>query len=223
MRKVIIFGCGKIGYAVRSYIEEWQSFDVAAHVLDRAFVDGPFHGRDVVALDEVAERFPPSDHGAFVAVGYQRLNALRAEKMAALAELGYDLVNVVNPRAPRDLKVGCNCFVAAGETVQPAVTCGNGVFVWNGALIGHNAVLSDHAWVTGGASIGGNATIGASSFVGLGAVVSHDVVVGEGCVLGAASHCAKDVADKTVLIAPETPAFRLNSDQFVKFSSMFRE
>lgn len=223
MRKIVVFGCGKIGYAVRHYIEQWGLYDVVAHVVDAAFVIGPFAGKPVIAADELVERFPPSDYAAFVALGYQQLNRFRAEKKSFLTDLGYELVNVINPMAPNDLKVGSNCFVAAGETIQPAVAIGDNAFVWNGALIGHNAVVEEHAWVTGGAAIGGNATIGAFSFVGIGATIGHNVTVGEAAVIGAGALCTKDVADKSVLIAQDTPTYRLNSNQFVKLSGMFRE
>ena len=223
MRKIVVFGCGKIGYAVAHYIRQWGLFDVAAHAVDPEFVDGPFMDRQVVGFDALAERFPPSDHAAFVALGYQRLNRFRADKVSAVKALGYDLVSVVNPAAPSDLVVGDNCFVAAGETIQPGARIRDDAFVWNGALIGHNAVLGEHAWVTGGAAIGGNVDLGAHSFVGIGATIGHDVKVGEASIIGAGALCTKDVDAKTVLIEKETPAYRLNSDQFVKFSGMFRD
>lgn len=222
MKNIIIFGGGKIGYAVAHYIRQWQLFEIATHVVDEQYVDMNPMGLEVVSSDKVLDRFPPQKYSAFVALGYHDLNIFRAEKCLQLASLGYDLVDVVNPDAPSDLKVGGNCFVAAGETIQPGCKVERNGFVWNGATIGHNCVVGEDAWITGGASIGGNVKVGRASFVGIGATIGNGVVIGRNCVLGAGALCVKDIADNVVLVEKETPTFRLNSEQFKKMSGMFR-
>lgn len=223
MRKIVLFGAGKIAYAVSHYIKAWSSYEICGYATDAAYVgEGTFLGKPVVAFEEMAKRFPPAEFGAFVAVGYQGMNALRRQKVEEVENLGYQLVSVVHPAAPGDLTVGANCFVASAELIQPGVVCGNNVFVWNGALVGHHAELGDHCWITGGATIGGCVKIGRRCFVGIGATVGHELTVGADCMLGAGSLTTKSLDDGTVLIARDTEIYRLNSEQFLRFSDCFK-
>ena len=223
MKKIVIFGAGKISYAISQYILTWGKYEIGGYVVDGSYVgSGVFLGKPLLDIDEIQRNYPPSSYAAFVAMGYQSLNALRREKVKAVSALGYELVSIVNPAAPSDLKVGGNCFVGSGELIQPGVVCGDNVFVWNGALVGHHTELSDHCWVTGGAAIGGCVKVGANTFIGIGATIGHEISIGLDCMIGAGTLTSKNINDGSVLISKDTEIYRLNSEQFIRMSSCFR-
>jgi UDP-3-O-[3-hydroxymyristoyl] glucosamine N-acyltransferase len=103
--------------------------------------------------------------------------------------------------------------------IHPCVTLGNNVFVWSGALVGHHTVVGDHCWLTSHCHIGGNVQIGHNSFVALNATVGHSVTIGNECFLGANTLVNKELLDGQVVIAESSKAIKLNSKQFLKFSS----
>lgn len=222
MKKIIIFGVGNISYAVSYYINTWQQFDVAAYTVDKEYACAEtFYDKPLLSIDEVVIHYPPSQFDAFVAVGYQKNNRLRKEKIEVVTSLGYKLVNIVNPNAPSDLVLGENCFVASAELIQPGVILQNDVFIWSGAMVGHHSQIYDHCWVSGGAAIGGSCIIGSYNFIGIGAVLGHRAETGQSCILGAGTLLTKRLEDGGVLIAPETEPYRLNSEQFLRFSNQF--
>lgn len=222
MKPLVIVGAGKIAYAVSQYLKDWSLYDVVAYAVDKDFIEEEeFCGRPVVALQELREQYPPSEFDAFVAMGYQQLNKLRRSKVDELKVFGYSLASIVNPRVLSDLQYGENCFIAESNAVQPGVCCGDNVFVWSGALVGHHSVLENDCWVTGGAMLAGGVKLGQGSFVGVGAQIGQDVVVGVESMIGAGTLLTKSVPDGSVLIAKSTEPYRLNSEQFLRISSVF--
>lgn len=222
MKQIVVFGTGDISYALSYYVQSWGEYEISGYAVDADYLgDGLFLDKPVVTTNEMVTKYPPEQYGAFVAIGYQDNNSLRREKVAEVEASGYRLVNIVNPQAPTDLIVGKNCFVASGELIQPGVTLHNDVFIWSGALIGHHSELLSHSWVSGGAAIGGNASIGECTFVGIGATIGHRASTGKSCIIGAGAIMTKAVDDGAVLIARDTEVYRMNSEQFLRFSSRF--
>lgn len=215
-KEIVVFGAGKIAATVCYYLERWQLGTVAAFMVDAAYRRRAWEvdERLVVAFEEAIERFPPDRYDAFVAIGYQDLNGLRAEKVQAARGRGYKLINVINPGAPSDMKVGENCLVVPDESLlEPGATLGNNVFIWNGASVSHFTHIEDDCWLSNGALVGGSARIGARTFVGLGAMINHNVTLGRECILGTGACLTRDLPEKGVAIAPETPRASMDSDR----------
>lgn len=205
MRYVVIFGIGKMAATVTHYMNKWKIAEPAAYTTDPQYLrHKEFQGRPVVPLDDISRRFPPEDHDAFVALGYQDLNALRTRKFEYFKELGYRCLSVVNPEHSA-LSAGENCLVIPGEElIEPFVVLGDNSWVWNGASISHFAQIGRHTWISNGAMIGGNAKIGDGSFLGFGAVVSNNISVGDGCLVGSGAIVLKDLTAGTAVISETT-------------------
>ncbi|MBW8190819.1 hypothetical protein K0504_07210 [Neiella marina] len=178
-------------------------------------------GKPVIAIDSVAKSYPPNEYAAFVAVGYQELNTLRESKVEQLTTLGYQLVSYYPQHTPINGPIGHNSMIMDDAVIQPCVTVGNNVLVWGGAMVGHHSVLQDHCWISGGCAIGGGATIGERTFVGINATLGNAITVGRDAIIGSGAICNKCIAEGSVLITAETPTYRLNSHQFIRFSSEF--
>ena len=104
----------------------------------------------------------------FVAIGYGKMNRLRAEKEAAKA-LGYPFARYVSSKAVTwpDLAIGENRFVMEANVVQPFVSIGANSIIWSGNHIGHHARIGDHCFLASHIVVSGNVEIGERCFVGV--------------------------------------------------------
>ena len=117
---------------------------------DRQFITrDTFHDLPVVAFENVEQRFPPDEHKMLVLLGYQRMNALRAEKYLAAKRKGYSFVSYVNSNFYRaeDLAVGENCFILDNQSISLDVKIGNNVVMWSSNHIGDMTIIGDHVWL----------------------------------------------------------------------------
>jgi sugar O-acyltransferase (sialic acid O-acetyltransferase NeuD family) len=223
MKKLIIFGTGKISEAVSYFFNRDSDYEICAYVCDKDFlVADAFLGRPVISTDVAHEIYPAKEFYVFVAIGYQGMNAIRAEKVSYFKGLGYKFANYVTPVCDTTFSLGENSIVMDGAVIQPCVSIGNNVFVWGGTLIGHHAAIHDNCWLTGSCSIGGLAKVGKGTFIGLNATIGNEILIGNECMIGAGTLCCKDIPSKSVLVAPDTEIHRMNSEQFSRFSSCFR-
>src|SRR5262245_48177851 len=98
MKNLIIFVTVEIAELADFYFSEHSEKKIVAFCADDAYVKDPkFCGRPVVPLSELAKKFSPKEHEAFVAVSYARMNRLRAEKYQALKKAGYKMATYVSP------------------------------------------------------------------------------------------------------------------------------
>ena len=81
MKDIVIFGAQEFAEIAHYYFTHDSDRRVVAFTVDGDYMDAPlFEGLPVVPFEEVAERYPPSRNGMFVAIGYERVNRLRAAK-----------------------------------------------------------------------------------------------------------------------------------------------
>jgi acetyltransferase-like isoleucine patch superfamily enzyme len=207
MSRLVVFGCGQIGRTVAHYAEAWGVGEVVAFAVDPAYQATEIClGRPVVTSDTLRASFPPGEFQAFVAVGYQELNALRARTVARLRDWGYALPSIVNPSSRPLVTTGANCLVIPGESsLEPFVTLGDDVFVWNAVSLSHFVAIGDDAWLSNGTVLGGNARVGRGSFLGLGVTVNNHVAIGAGCLVGSGALVTRDLADGQALLPRATP------------------
>lgn len=201
-KPVVVFGTGTLAELAHVYLtadsdDEVVAFTVdAGHARDLAGGEGgTFLGLDVVVFDDLVAAYPPDRFSVFVAVGYRKVNAARAEIYQRCKALGYELITYVSSRAIHtgSLAVGDNCFVMEGALIQPRVRIGNDVILWSGSHVQHHSVIGDHCFVGPDAAIAGEVTIEPSCFVGVNATIRNGVTIGAGSVIGAGAVVLRDV------------------------------
>ena len=220
MKPLVIFGTGEIAEVADFYFRETTERNVAAFTVDPAYVTEPtFLDRPVVPFDEVARRFPPASHDMFVALSYARMNRVREEKVAAAGAAGYALATYVSPRASVfTSRIGRNCFVLEGNTVQPFVTIGDNVTLWSGNHIGHHARIEDNVFISSHVVISGGVVVGRNSFLGVNATVADHVAVAPYTLLSAGALLMEDSAPEGVYVAPGKAELRkVKSTRLPKF------
>jgi sugar O-acyltransferase (sialic acid O-acetyltransferase NeuD family) len=221
MKQIVIFGIGKTADVLHAYIVEDSNFTVAGFTCDRVFMRGKaFHGLPLVPFEEVDTAFPASEYSMLVAIGYHDLNRLRAERCKQAQERGYRLISWVSPRAhvSATCKIGVNCIVLEGATLQPYARLGDDVFVWNGAVVGHHAVIGDHCWLPSNCTVSSTVSVEPFCFLGVNAAIGHGVTVGTRSIIGAGAVVTRNTEPDGVYIARDTERFRLDSQHFTKIS-----
>jgi sugar O-acyltransferase (sialic acid O-acetyltransferase NeuD family) len=217
MSKVVIFGNEKLAQLAYFYLTHDSSHQVCAFTVDRDYQkERQFQGLPVVPFEEVEDHYPPTDYRMFIAIGYRKLNTLRAGKYAEAKRRGYELISYVSSKAVLwgDTKIGDNCFILENQVIQPFVEIGNNVVLWSGNHFGHNVVVGDHCWLASHIVISGGVTIEPYCFVGVNASFRDNVRIGRESIIGAGALILGDVKEKSVYIAKQTDLYRLNSEMF---------
>ena len=216
MKPVVIFGIGEFADIAWYYFVHDAGATVSAFTVDAAYINGDtFHGAPLVAFAEVGQRFPPEDYDLFVAVGYTRLNALRAERCTQAKVMGYSLRTYVSSKATvwPDLSVGENCFVLEDNTIQPFVRIGDNVTLWCGNHVGHHSRIGNNCFITSHVVISGGVSIGDNCFIGVNATIRDHVRIGRAAVIGAGALVTKDVPDEGVMSQPAAELSRVPSSR----------
>ncbi|MDX6719823.1 MAG: hypothetical protein QOJ63_2077 [Solirubrobacteraceae bacterium] len=210
-REVVVFGVGDFARVAAHYLAVDSPHEVVAFTVDARYVPEPAQlcGLPVVAFDRLTETHPPADYAVFVAIGFSRVNAARAEIVERCRACGYDLVSYLNSRAMRweQTPLGANTFVFEANVIQPFVTIGEDVILWSGNHIGHDVTIGDHVFVASHAVISGNVTVGDYSFIGVNATIRDGITIGPRCVVGAGAVVMRDTDEGDVLAVPNTRLF----------------
>ncbi|GHV57584.1 hypothetical protein FACS189460_4390 [Deltaproteobacteria bacterium] len=218
---LLLFGTGKIARMIYSYITDDPAADyrVAGFCLDAAYWrPGELFGLPVVKFEEAPALFPPDNNKILVAIGYQRMNSLRAEKCLAARASGYELASFIHSGADVSsrAKIGPNCVVLDNVSVEPFAELGENVFLHCQVTIAHNAKVAANTWVASGTVIGGNSRVGPNCFLGINVTIGHNLTVGAENFIGAGAVLTRCTDDQAVHIVPDTPKHRLKTDQFLK-------
>jgi sugar O-acyltransferase (sialic acid O-acetyltransferase NeuD family) len=216
MRNLIIFGTRQIAEVCSYYFEHDSEYRVIAHTVDGAFLDvQEFCKRPVVPLEDLVKHFAPAEHDVFVAIGYGKMNRLRAEKFLAVKALGYTLARFVSSKAITwpDLKIGENTFVMEANVIQPFGSIGADTIIWAGNHIGHHARVGNHCFLASHIVVSGNVEIGDHCFVGVNVTLRDGIKIAPRCLLGAGGLLTKDTKPDEVYAPAATEASRVPSSR----------
>ena len=211
---VVIFGTASFAELVHAYLSRDDAYQVVAFTAHRdKIASDQFCGLPVIAFEDLPARHPPASHQMFVAVGYRKVNQIRAGIYAEAKAKGYTLLTYVSPRCTNlAASIGDNCFVFEDNTLQPFVTIGNNVILWSGNHIGHHSTIGDHCYITSHVVVSGHCRIEPYCFLGVNATVRDSITIAERCVIGAGALIMKDTKPKEVYLGERTKPFAKNSD-----------
>lgn len=135
----------------------------------------------VGTLAEAARRFPPTEYGIALAIGYNDL-AARWATWQRVKDLGYPTPALIHPRAyvADTARVDGGAMIMAGALVDVRAEVGPAAVVWPGACVNHDARIGANTFISPNATVCGYAQIGAHSFIGAGAVIVDRGSVPEG-------------------------------------------
>ena len=133
MSKIVIFGIGRGADVATRYFHDDSPHEIVAYTVDDSYADRKeFMGRPLIPFSRIEKEIPPKESQMFVLLGFQRMNALRAEKFAEAKRKGYFLASYISSRIMtcEQPKIGENCFILEGNVFNYDVTIGNDVVMW---------------------------------------------------------------------------------------------
>lgn len=212
--KLVIVGDSPIAEVAYEYFTHDSPFEVVAFTVDGEYLtEEELFGLPVVPFETVQEQYPPRDYRMFVAVGYTRLNRLRADFYRRAKQKGYTLASYVSSQAFvwHNVEMGDNCFIFEHNVLQPFVKIGNNVTLWSGNHIGHHSVIGDHCFIASHVVISGFVEVDDYCFMGVNATVANNLTVGRDDLVGAGAVILKDTDADRIYGASMTPARELSA------------
>lgn len=213
--KVVVFGTASFAELVHYYLSRDERYDVVAFCTHRDHLTvTTFCGLPVVAFEDVDHLHPAASHEMFVAVGYRKVNQIRADIYQQAKAKGYSLLTYVSPHCVNmATSIGENCFIFEDNTLQPFVTIGNNVVLWSGNHIGHHSTIGDHCYITSHVVISGHCKVEPYCFLGVNATLRDSITIAESCVIGAGALIMKSTTPKQVYLGERTKPFAKSSDE----------
>lgn len=218
-KRAVIFGTGSFAELADFYLQKDAGWDVVAFTANAEHMKGTsFRGRPLVAVDELASRFPPDSVQAFVAVGYRKLNAIRAEVCQSLKGQGYKLLSYVSSRASfwGETSIGENTFIFEDNTIQPFGHIGDGVVLWSGNHIGHHGRIEDYCFFTSHVVMSGHCVVGERSFLGVNCTIADEVKIGPRNLIGPGALIQKSTQADEAYFATRAEKFGKPSSWFMR-------
>ena len=222
--KIIIFGTGEIADLAYFYFNNDSDYTVAAFSCDDEFVKDNLHcGLPLVPLSQLTKEFPPGDYKAHVALSYNKLNQIRAEKYSQMKSLGYDLVSYICSKSVAwpDLSIGDNCFILENQTIQPTVLIGNNVMIWSGNHLGHGCSIGDHTYLSSHICISGHTVIGEKCFVGVNSTFKDFINIGDSVFIAMDASVTKDIPDDAVVVGSPATVFKADNQIAIKLKKKY--
>lgn len=224
--KIVVFGNSKLAQLADFYFTHDSNYEVVAFCVDKEFVISPdLWGRPLVSFEDITNIYPPEDYKMFVAIGYSKLNSIRAKKYYEAKEKGYKLVSYVSSKITSwgDTKIGDNCFILENQVIQPFVTFSNNVFIWSGNHFGHDVFIDEHCWLSSHIVCSGGVVIEPYTFVGINVSIRDNVRIKRENIIGAGAVILRDTNEKEVYITKNTEPYRLNSEQFERMMDISKQ
>src|SRR5215216_6140768 len=119
MNKIVIFGTGSFGQLAHFYFTRDSQYEVVAFTVSgRQLNHKEFMGLPVLAFEEIERYFPPQAFKMFIAVGYKKVNKVRAAVYTEAKQKGYELVTYVSSKCTFFGEIiGDNCFIFEDNTI----------------------------------------------------------------------------------------------------------
>ena len=213
MKKLIIFGIGEQAEMAYYYFTNDSNYEVAGFTVDKEFIDQKtLFDLPIVEFDIIKQIYPIDIYTLFIAIGYNKVNALRTDKYFACKEKGYKIASYISSKASILTKnIGENCFILEDNTLQPYVQVGNNVTLWSGNHIGHHSIIKDNCFITSHVVISGGVEVGNSTFIGVNATLRDHIKIGKSNVIGAGALILGDTEDNKVYMEKATEVSRVPS------------
>jgi sugar O-acyltransferase (sialic acid O-acetyltransferase NeuD family) len=215
-KKLVIVGTSSNARLAKYYFEIDSDYEAMAFAVNREYVtNDTFEGLPLIALEDIASKYPPSDFEAFVAVGYKQMNKTREKLYYECKNLGYTMANYISTHCSflTQFPTGDNCFILEDNTVQPYVKIGNNVVLWSGNHLGHDVIIEDHCYITSHVVISGFVNVKRNCFLGVNATIRDAVTIAPETLIGAGSVIMKDTVEKGVYLPPRSVLFEKKSDE----------
>lgn len=156
--------------------------------------------------DNLARLRAEGYHRVFIALGPNRLR-MRLAHVAA--ELGFELVNAISPRAvvSSSAQLGAGIAIMAGAVINAEARIGDLSIINTGASIDHDCIIEAGVHIAPQSALAGKVQVGAGTFLGLGCKVIPEVRIGANVIIGAGAVVVNNIDDGATAVG--VPARRI--------------
>lgn len=218
MKPLVVFGIGPAAELARYYFDHDSAYSVVAFTVNASYIkEATFQGLPVIPFEELESSFPPDQVSVFVAVGIQKVNQQRADKVDEAAGRGYPIASYLSSKAyvADDFVLHPNTFVMEGVTMEPAVTVGRNTLIGPKSFLGIRTRIGDHCWMVA-AVIGENVTVGDYCFIGLNATIAPHLTIGPSNVIGAGALILANTKESSVFKGHASEMSRVPSHRLLR-------
>lgn len=216
MKKLIIVGNTSNARLAKYFFDIDSDYKVIAFSVNKEYItEEKFEGLPIIPLEDLKEKYPPSETELFVAVGYTNMNKIREKLYNQCKEMGYTMANYISSRCSflTQFPTGDNCFILEDNTIQPYVKIGNNVVLWSGNHIGHDVVIEDHNFISSQVVVSGFVTIKRNCFLGVNSTLRDAITIAPETLIAAGAVIMKDTVEKGVYLPPRSVLFDKKSDE----------
>jgi len=213
-KKIVVFGESQLASLAHFYFKHDSPHQVVAFTVDQVYLrNNTFEDLPLVAFEEVAEKYPPSEYAMFLPISFKQMNYLRRRKFEEAKKMGYECVSYVSTKATTwpGLNIGENCFIFEDNTIQPFTTIGDNCILWSGNHIGHHTIIGNHVFITSHVVISGGCQIGDHSFFGVNATIRDETVIAEATLVGMGANIVKDTEAYAVYLGSKPTKYHKKS------------
>ena len=214
MKKLVIYGTGRYAQYAQYVFDHDTNYDVVAFCIESSYHKAEsFSQRRLIPFNEMEVHFPPESYNLFIAVGE---NDIRTRIYNEALERKYVLASYVSSKAITwtNLKLGKNCFIGEGSTIQPFVEIGDNCILF-AANIGHHSRIGNNVLLSS-MTLGGNVEVGNNCFLGMNSTVAQNVKVGKNTIIGMGCSISQDTSHHSVYSAKGTSKRKISSDEVSK-------
>jgi sugar O-acyltransferase (sialic acid O-acetyltransferase NeuD family) len=196
--RLVIYGGGGHAKMCIDLIRAEQTFEIEGIVDPGLPVGAEVLGVRVLGGENV---FPglirAGVRSAVLAVGAVTRHAMRSELYKMLVSNGFELPNIVHPRAvvePSAL-MGRGNQIMAQAYIGSAVRLGDNCIINASSVVSHDCKLSDNVHLAPGCVLAGGVKVGSDSLIGMNASVYLKVTIGSRVVVANQVSVLADVSD----------------------------
>jgi sugar O-acyltransferase (sialic acid O-acetyltransferase NeuD family) len=207
---IVVFGCGNFASIVWYMLTHDSTHRVVGFTVDSEYCTAESkHGVPVVPFEELEQYYPPDRVAMFAPLGYRNINGLRADRYHAAKVRGYSFISHVASRAMvwPDLRIGENCMIFDGATINPFAVMGNNCLLLSGSHVSHHVVVGDHCFLAINAVVAGGVKIGERCFLGSNSTIRDKVSLAPRSFIGAGAIVISDTEADGVYVG--NPARRI--------------
>ncbi len=169
-------------------------------------------------MENVTEKFPPSEYYAFASASSGQLNRVREKLYLKAKEKNYKFVSYISARAFiwHNVEIGENCFILEDNTLQPFTKIKDNVILWSGNHIGHQSVIDSHSFISSHCVISGYCSIGKYCFMGVNASVADNIKIKKDNFIGFGSAIGKNTEENGFYIGNPAEKKNVPAKRFCK-------
>ncbi len=195
--KIVVYGSGGHARVLLDIADACGAFEVVGCVAREKICElpAPFLG-DEAHLPQLLA------HGvrrAFVAIGD---NGDRQRVTASIRALGFELVNLISPRAmvSKRVHLGHGIAIMPGVVVNAGTQLEDGCILNSGAIIDHDCRIGPYSHIATAAALAGNIEIEEGTFLGVGVRVIPGIRIGSWTTVGAGTVVIRNLPSRVTAV-----------------------